>query len=390
MTLMPVRSPLGASAIAAGIATALSGPRAAAARSDVERVLAGGPERRALLLDSGTSALTLALKLTASPAGRAVALPAFACYDIATAADGAGVPFVLYDIDPTTLGPDLDSLRAALASGADRVVVVHLYGIPVDLSAVMGLAEEFGATLIEDAAQGAGALWRGEPLGRRGSLAVLSFGRGKGVTAGRGGALVANDTLGRLVLDHAARSLRPSGSSVAEFVSLTAQWLLARRSVYWLPASLPFLRLGETTYHPPHPAQVASALAVGVLSETMRSMTSEADTRRRHAARLSSALSSTRWSTARPPSAGVPGFLRLPVLGRRELDSVELRTYRRLGIMPSYPIPLSELPGFGARDLGGAGTLSGAQELSRRLLTLPVHGALTESDLTRLERWCRA
>ena len=55
----------------------------------------------------------------------------------------------------------------------------------------------------------------------------------------------------------------------------------------------------------------------------------------------------------RPPKPDVPYLLHATKLV--ELDSVELRTYRRLGIMPSYPIPLPELPGFGSRDLGGAG-----------------------------------
>ena len=66
--------------------------------------------RELLLTDSGTSALALALQRAARERPGPAALPAFCCYDIATAADVAGVPFVLYDVDPETLGPDPASL----------------------------------------------------------------------------------------------------------------------------------------------------------------------------------------------------------------------------------------------------------------------------------------
>ncbi len=69
------------------------------------------------LTDSGTSALTLALRVAEAATHAPVALPAYCCYDVATAADGAGVPFHLYDIDPATLSPDMESLRRAFEAG---------------------------------------------------------------------------------------------------------------------------------------------------------------------------------------------------------------------------------------------------------------------------------
>ena len=70
-----------------------------------------------LLTDSGTSALTLAIHtLCGARSNRLVALPAYGCYDIATAADGADVKVVLYDVSPHTLGPDVTSLKRALSS----------------------------------------------------------------------------------------------------------------------------------------------------------------------------------------------------------------------------------------------------------------------------------
>src|SRR5690625_7841010 len=88
---------------------------------------------RSVLTGSGTDALQRAIVCACQRIGRGAvaAIPAYGCYDIATAAIGAEVRFFLYDIDPVTLGPDLDSLGSAIAAGASAVVVAPLYGAPV-------------------------------------------------------------------------------------------------------------------------------------------------------------------------------------------------------------------------------------------------------------------
>ena len=139
--------------------------------------------QQVVLTDSGTSALLLAIKVAVPPNG-IVALPAWGCYDLATAAEGADVRVALYDVDPHTLAPDPESLRGALALGAQGIVIAHFYGVPVDMEAVKRTADAAGATVIEDAAQAIGATWRGRPVGSNGALGVLSFGRGKGLNGG--------------------------------------------------------------------------------------------------------------------------------------------------------------------------------------------------------------
>ncbi|MET0399208.1 MAG: DegT/DnrJ/EryC1/StrS family aminotransferase, partial [Longimicrobiaceae bacterium] len=144
------------------------------------------------LCGSGTQALQLALVEARRRGGDApVALPAFSCYDVAAAAVGAGVRVALYDVDPGTLAPDPESLERVLAAGARTVVAGPLYGVPLEWDTLRGAAGRHGALLVEDAAQGHGASWHGRPLGSLGDLSVLSFGRGKGWTGGRGGALLA-------------------------------------------------------------------------------------------------------------------------------------------------------------------------------------------------------
>ncbi|HET9275331.1 MAG TPA: DegT/DnrJ/EryC1/StrS family aminotransferase, partial [Gemmatimonadales bacterium] len=179
--LPPVRSPVTLRAVLAGLV-----PRRSALERARELIAAECEPDAVLLTDSGTSALRLALEAVTRQRGKdaTIALPAWCCYDVATAADGAGVRVVLYDLDPSTLSPDLGSLERVLARGASAVVVAHLYGYPVDLRAVRDLADRAGALLIEDAAQGVGGRYEGRPLGVYAPLAVLSFGRGKGRTGG--------------------------------------------------------------------------------------------------------------------------------------------------------------------------------------------------------------
>ncbi len=343
-----------------------------------------------LLTDSGTSALALALHAAAAHAPGPVALPAYSCYDVATAADAAGVDVLLYDLDPATLAPDAAGLKAVLERGARTVVVTHLYGIPVDLAVVSALLGRYDAVLVEDAAQGAGARHHDRPLGSFGSLAVLSFGRGKGVTAGRGGALMANDPAGAAALAGAADRVRPGRTSAIEPVAVLAQWLLARPALYGIPASLPFLGLGETVYRAPHEAREMSTFALGVLRRSLASADREAEVRRAHAARLLASMSGADgWlAAARPPAASAPGYLRLPVLvpalGRERFRSSEAR---RLGIMPGYPGTLAELRGFGTRAQNAGAAFPGARHLVESLFTLPTHDLLSERDLAQLDRW---
>jgi len=384
---LPAYSPLPLRAVGAGAAGLVAGAAAARVRVAEElRRSYGGAE--VVLTDSGTSALTCAIR--GSAAGRPdapVALPAYACYDVATAADGAGFPVLLYDVDPATLAPDLASLGRALGGGVRAVVLVHLYGVPVDPEPVRAAARAAGAVLIEDAAQGAGASFGGRPLGSFGDLAVLSFGRGKGNTGGRGGALLANGERGRALLAGSGTADLVPGGGLKELVQLKAQWLLGRPSLYALPSALPFLRLGETVYHAPTPAGAMSAVAARALAVTLPLGEAEAEIRRANAGRLL-ARRGPGVTPVRVPAGGVAGYLRLPfVAGDAARAAGASSGARALGIMPGYPQALCDLPGFAARVVNRRDPFAGARTLAERLVTLPTHGLLSDADLDRLAAW---
>jgi dTDP-4-amino-4,6-dideoxygalactose transaminase len=308
---------------------------------------------------------------------------------MATAAEGAGATVVLYDVDASTLGPDLESLSSLRALHPAAVVVGHLFGHVVDVIGVSGVTGD--AMLIEDAAQGAGGRLRGKPLGSFGSLSVLSFGRGKGMTGGGGGALLAHDDRGAAALGW-ARAHHPvaAGSKGLRGVgALAAQMVLGRPSLYALPAALPFLHLGETRYHPPRPPRPLAPASMAVLNRVLPHVDDRATTWARNATRLLGAL--RRSPRLRPPvpvEAGDPGFLRLPAVltAGGPWEAAQGRA-QRLGVTRGYPTTLAALPSLGPRLMGAVPLLPGATRLAESLVTLPTHGLLAEGDLAALERW---
>ena len=353
----------------------------------------------ALLCGSGTQALQLAIqaarKAVSGSAGSdaIVALPAFSCFDVASAAIGAGGPVVLYDLHPTSLSPDLASLERVLRTGAKVVVVAPLYGIPVDWTEIQDLASAHGALLIEDAAQGQGASYRGKSLGALGAISTLSFGRGKGWTGGSGGAVLVRGLEG---LAWPALDAAPP-VDFGTVVRLDAQFLLGRPALYWLPRSLPGLDLGETVYHPPRRPTALSRAAAAAALATRDGSVAEAGRRRAAGEWLHGQIAENRALRAIAISGdgdSSPGFLRFPALAQRGFAGFASETTAlRAGIAPSYPRALGDLPELAPQLLREESHFPGASRLVEELITLPAHSLLSARDratLTQLLRDYRA
>jgi len=391
---IPVRSPLSLPALLVGMRAALSRNGAhehAAAR--VEALLrARYAPRSVLLTETGTAALTAALMgLQRSSALQVVAIPAYACWDIATAVEGAGARALLYDIDPQTLTPDVAQIDVALRQGATAVVVAHLYGCPVDLDEINRLATAAGAVVIEDAAQGAGAMMHDRPVGMRGSLGVFSFGRGKGLTGGSGGALLAFDDRGSAALERARERLGTPRRGWGELGTLAAQLVFERPTLYAFPASLPFLHLGETIYRDPRTLRASPTVACAVVAATWKLADGEAEARRANADRLRPALRyHPGFLPIEPLPHARPGYLRLPAIASpRARLAVTAGAARRLGIMPGYPQALCDVDRVRRFSLNGDEGFPGSRLLAARLCTFPTHSRLAAGDLRRLTRWIR-
>src|SRR5947199_294510 len=229
-------------------------------------------------------------------------------------------------------------------------------------------------------------LWRGSPLGSHGALSVLSFGRGKGWTGGRGGALL----MRRFPLDGHLATARSPGLSheLAALGSATAQSLLGRPALYRLPAAIPFLHLGETRYRAPSAPRGMTRAAAALLERTLPLATREAAVRKANAEALLARIPpDSRVRAVAPPRAGTPGFLRLPLRVPNGLAGLpDPRLARRLGVTPGYPTTLAAPPPVRERLTRASGRWPGAEELVRQLVTLPTHSLVSAAEREALAR----
>jgi dTDP-4-amino-4,6-dideoxygalactose transaminase len=369
-------------AIASGaVAAAIRGK---AGRMRLTKLLQGRAAAAVVrLTDSGTAALTLALRLALQRRpGRPIALPAFSCYDLVSAGLGAGAPVVFYDLDTRTLGPDMRSLAALAAVEPAAVVLVHAFGMPVDVTAARAVLGT-DTMLIEDCAQAWGATLGGVPVGRAGDAAVFSFGRGKGITGGSGGALTLRDDRFAAGLP----TMPPSGRGVRDSVACTALWLLSQPEIYAVPARMAVLRLGETRYHPPREVGALTVAAAATLAASIDAVDQAARGRASTANAYHAALDGAAGASTFDVLPGaVPGWLRFPVLAARAADRDRMvAAGRHLGMAASYPKPLPRLwcELTGATDTP-PDAFPGADALASRLLTAPTHEFVRESDLQRI------
>ena len=240
--------------------------------------------------------------------------------------------------------------------------------------------------LIEDAAQAVGARIDGRPAGAVGRYGVLSFGRGKGVTGGRGGALLANMPMPRPALEAlgtaltagaaapAPRPCWPNGCSPGP--RCTACRLRCRFSG-WAKRSI---------IHRARPATCPRSPSA-FLAEHADARAGRGRRARTHARRLLDIIGSWRAPRLCGAAGTEPGYLRLPLLVGGSAFRRAAADRRRLGVWPSYPQSLADLPGFGERRTQPAEASRARASSPGDLVTLPTHGRLQARDLEALERW---
>src|SRR5262249_47623192 len=148
----------------------------------------------AVAVSSCTSALGLAAVLSGLGPGDEVILPAhtFVASAVPFARTGATVRWA--DIDPDTRVISGASVAGLITRRTKAVLVVHLYGLPADMDALLALAGEHGLTVVEDCAQAPGAVYRGRRVGAIGHFGCFSFHTHKNIqTLGEGGLLTVRD-----------------------------------------------------------------------------------------------------------------------------------------------------------------------------------------------------
>lgn len=148
---------------------------------------------KALLTHSCTAALEMAALLLDIQAGDEVIMPSYTFVSTANAfVLRGGVP-VFVDIREDTLNLDERLIEAAITPRTKAIVPVHYAGVACEMDTIMDIARRHGLRVVEDAAQGVMARYKGRALGSIGDLGAFSFHETKNVISGEGGALLVND-----------------------------------------------------------------------------------------------------------------------------------------------------------------------------------------------------
>jgi dTDP-4-amino-4,6-dideoxygalactose transaminase len=373
----------------------------------------GHREERVLLTDSGSTALYVAMRGVAAqcaatrgpaaqraamrgmagqhaaPGGEAVAhplgrvaVPAWCCPSVPQAVIQAGLQPVLVDIDPHSLNYASASLEAARAhpAGLAAVVLVHFFGIrpprPGGLKQPGGAWD--GAIFVRDCAQDFD--YRPEPGDD--SPCVYSFGRGKALNAGHGGALCLPEAGPLAEACRAAWEALPV-SGARPWPKALAINALSHPRLFWALSALPGLGIGTTVWHAPLGfARMAPSFA-RLGSACLEAWLQRRDFYRNLIDRYRSLAGDCDPAMAFAPSAvgsrGEPGMpVRFPLLIRD--PDLRASLYRRTrarygGVTRMYPAALPGLPGAPA-GLEAAGDFPGARRVAEEILTLPVTAAL--------------
>jgi dTDP-4-amino-4,6-dideoxygalactose transaminase len=146
-----------------------------------------------IAVNSGTSALLLALLALEIGKGDEVIVPSFTFAATANAVVLAGGTPIFADIDEVTFNIDIESIRSRITTKTRAIIAVHLYGLAADMVALSALCKEKGLFLIEDAAQAHLASIDGVNVGTFGDVSAFSFYPTKNMTTGEGGMVVAKD-----------------------------------------------------------------------------------------------------------------------------------------------------------------------------------------------------
>ncbi len=316
--------------------------------------------RYAVAVNSGTAALQLAYQELLKP-GDEIIVPDFTFVATASMALAAGARPVLADVDPETFTLDPASVEKKITRRTRAIAPVHLYGSPADVAGLQRIARKHRLRIIWDAAQAHGAASNGRDVGSLPDVVCFSIYPTNNLTTGEGGMLATSSK----ALADSLRLARTHGES--------SRYLHTRLGYNYRMTDI--------------------AAAIGI--EQLRKLPAFLRARRRNAAKLSRGL------------AGIPG-LELPLTPRGVLPAFNLYTVRvnpallgmsRDGLQKAlaargvetsvhYPRALHQQPLF--RYLGSDREFPVSTRLASTVLSLPVHPALSDRDLSRIIRALRS
>lgn len=302
---------------------------------------------QAIGVNSGTSALHLALLAAGVGAGHEVITVPFTFVATAAAIGYTGARPVFVDIDPQSCVMNPSGLEKAITPRTRAIIPVHLYGQTADMDPILAVARKHNLVVIEDACQAHGARYKGCRAGSIGDLGCFSFYPGKNLGAyGEAGAVVTRNP----EFARAIRMLRNWGE--------------------------------ETRYHPVRKGfnYRMEGIQGAVLRVKLRKLDSWNESRRRHAAEYSERLSGGKVGT---PAAAPYGLHVFHVYAIRSAQRSRLQqglTERGIQTGIHYPFPVHLQQAW--RDLGyKVGDFPVSERIAQEVLSLPMFAELTSEQI---------
>ncbi len=157
------------------------------------RVAAYTSVPHAIAVSSGTAGLHLCLVAMGIRDGDEVIVPSFTFIAAANAIRYVGATPVFIDIDPITLNLDPALIEPAITPRTRAIMVVHTFGCPAEMDAILEIAHRHNLLILEDACEAIGAEYKGKRVGSFGNAAVFAFYPNKQITTGEGGMVVTRD-----------------------------------------------------------------------------------------------------------------------------------------------------------------------------------------------------
>jgi dTDP-4-amino-4,6-dideoxygalactose transaminase len=302
--------------------------------------------RECVAVNSGTSGLHVALLALGLGPGDEVIVPSFTFAATANSVSLTGATPVFADIDPDTFNISVKSIEELITPRTKAIQVVHLYGLPADMSAVVDIAKRHKLLIIEDAAQAHLASINGQPVGTFGDAAVFSFYPTKNMTSGEGGMVILKD------------------SEIARTVRLLRNQGMEKR----YENEIVGMNLRMTEVH----------AAIGV--EQLKKVSKWTAKRTKNANFLSRELKTVVCPKTPSGYTHVYHQYTIKVNGNRDAFIEYLKNH---GIESGvyYPKPVHRLPAFNIEV-----TLPNTDRACSQVISLPIHPKLKKKDLRRMVR----
>lgn len=305
-------------------------------------------KRVSVAVNSGTSALHLALIAAGIGPGDEVLVPSFTFAATANVVVLAGATPVFCDVDPRTFNMDASTMKSKITERTRGVIPVHLYGLPSEMRGIQAVARDHGLLIIEDAAQAHLAEIDGQPVGTFGDFAAFSFYPTKNMTSGEGGMAVASsDAPARAI-----RLLRNQGMEVRyqnEIVGFNNRM-----------------------------SDIHAAIG-RVQLQRLRGWTEK---RIRNAKYFSENLDGVRTPFVPDGFKHVFHQYTIRIPADRDGFAEALRREHRVETAVYYPIPAHRLPSM--KIYSSKAELPGSDRASEEVLSIPVHPALTTREKEKI------